>query len=168
MSNYRRPATPGGTYFFTVNLKNREQSLLIQQVAALRSAFHTAQRARPFSIVAISVLPDHLHCLWRLPVGDADNATRWRHIKTVFSRHIECVEVRSPSCILCKERGLWQRRFWERLIRDERDLRTHIDYVHYNPVKHGHVEHVAQWPHSSFHRYVREGTLPWDWGSSRP
>jgi putative transposase len=122
-----------------------------------------ARIARPFDVVAVVVLPDHLHCVWRLPEGDADNATRWRHIKTLFSRSITAGERRSRRRQAKGERGIWQRRYWEHLIADERDLATHVDYIHANPLKHRHVARVIDWPYSSFHRYVRDGVLPSDW-----
>jgi putative transposase len=166
MPNYRRVWMPGGTYFFTVNLRERHSTLLVDRLDALRMAFRVAHATRPFEIIAAVVLPDHLHCIWLLPAGDRDNATRWRHIKTQFSKCVEANERRSASRIVHSERGIWQRRHWERLIRDERDLRSHIDYVHFNPVKHGLVEHVSDWPWSTFHRYVRTGILSRDWGGS--
>lgn len=164
MSNYRRVWVPGGTYFFTVNLLERDRCLLVEHIGTLRAAFAQARALRPFAVVAAVVLPDHLHCIWRLPDGDADNATRWRHIKTAFSRSLPSHERRTSRRRLKAERGIWQRRYWEHLIRDERDLRHHIDYVHFNPVKHGQVTRVVDWPHSTFHRYVRVGCLANDWG----
>lgn len=167
MPNYRRVWVPGGTYFFTVNLLDRTGSLLVENVGALRSAFLETRRVRPFEFVAIVVLPEHLHCIWRLPSGDADNAARWRQIKARFSSTLPDIEQRSASRVHRGERGVWQRRHWERLLRDDGDLQSHVDYVHFNPVKHGHVPHARDWPHSSFHRYVREGILPPDW-SDKP
>ena len=163
MPNYRRAWVPGGTYFFTVNLLERDRRLLVDHIDSLRSAFRVARAARHFDIVAIAVMPDHLHCLWRLPADDADNATRWRHIKSTFSRSLPRDERRSARRVAKAERGIWQRRYWEHLVRDERDLTTHIDYIHYNPVKHGHVVRVCEWPYSSFHWFVRGGLLPVDW-----
>ena len=165
MPNYRRAWVAGGTYFFTVNLLERDRALLVEHVGALRSAFKEARLARPFAIVAMVVLPDHLHCIWRLPAGDDDNATRWRHIKTLFSRGLPGDERRSGRRVIKKERGIWQRRFWERLLRDERDLRTHVDYIHFNPVKHGLVMNARDWPYSTFHGHVRAGSLAPDWGT---
>jgi putative transposase len=114
-------------------------------------------------MVACVVLPDHLHCIWTLPEGDAGIANRWRQIKSTFSRALPADERRSQRRLAKSERGIWQRRYWEHLIRDERDLRNHIDDIHFNPVKHGHVARVADWPQSSFHRFVREGVLPANW-----
>ncbi len=164
MPNYRRVRVPGGTYFFTVNLLERHRRLLVERIDVLRLAFAEARAARPFFVVAAVVLPDHLHCVWTLPPGDADNATRWRHIKTAFARALPSAERRSPRRVAKGERGVWQRRFWEHLIRDERDLTAHVDYVHFNPVKHGHAACAAAWPYSSVHRYVARGDLAADWG----
>ena len=111
------------------------------------------------------VMPEHLHCIWRLPPGDDDYSTRWRLIKSRFSRAIAPTERRTKSRIAKRERGIWQRRYWEHLIRDDADLRAHIDYIHFNPVKHGYAPSAAAWPHSSFHRYVQAGLLPRDWAS---
>ena len=163
MPNYRRVWVPGATYFFTVNLLDRRRRLLAEHVDQLGDAFRTARAARPFSIVAYAVLPEHLHCVWTLPEGDADNATRWRHIKTLFARALPADEPRSARRLAKSERGIWQRRYWERLIRDEADLHAHIEYIHFNPVKHGHAAQAAGWAHSSFHRYVRCGLVPSDW-----
>ena len=163
MSRYRRVWVPGGTCFFTVNLLERRRTLLVDRIDALRVAFRTACAARPFAVEAIVVLPDHLHCLWRLPEGDADNATRWRHIKSTFSRLVPATKRRSRRRLAKGERGIWQRRYWEHLITDEDDRRRHIDYIHYNPVKHGHALHAAAWPWSSIHRGIRRGELPADW-----
>ncbi len=106
MSNYRRAWVPGGTYFFTVNLLERDRGLLVEHVDVLREAFRVARAARPFEIVAMVVLPDHLHCIWRLPEGDADNATRWRQIKSAFSRALPSDERRSTSRLSKQERGI--------------------------------------------------------------
>ena len=110
------------------------------------------------------MLPDHLHAIWSLPEGDADFATRWSLIKSGFSRGLSASAARSPSKLGKREKGIWQRRYWEHVIRDEADMARHIDYIHFNPVKHGLVSRVCDWPHSSFHRYVAEGVLPADWG----
>ena len=163
MPSYRRIRVPGGTYFFTVNLLERDRRLLVEHVAELRLAFRAAHFARPFALLGIVVLPDHLHCLWRLPEGDADNARRWAHIKSQFSRNLAPAERRSSVRMARGERGIWQRRYWEHLIVDENDLHRHLDYVHFNPMKHGHVSRVRDWPYSSFHREVRRGVYPIDW-----
>ena len=124
------------------------------------------KRLYPFDIVAWVVLPDHLHCVWTLPTGDADYATRWRLIKLLFSKGLPKQERLSSVRQKRKERGVWQRRFWEHTIRDDDDYRHHIDYVHWNPVKHGLVKNVSDWPYSSFHRYVKVGLYPPDWSGA--
>lgn len=164
MSNYRRAKVPGGTYFFTVNLLERRRRLLVEHIADLRAAFRATHAARPFEVIAIVVLPDHLHCVWRLPEGDSDNANRWAQLKAGFSRRLPKDERRSMQRMARRERGIWQRRYWEHLIRDERDLRQHVDYIHFNPVKHGHVLRVADWPYSSFRRCVVSGMYGAEWG----
>jgi len=108
------------------------------------------------------VRPDHLHCLWTLPSDDVDYSTRWRLIKAMFARQIPAGERLSKRREFRGERGIRQRRFWAHAIRQEADIVRHVDYIHFNPVKHGHVEHAADWPYSSFHRYVRRGELPAD------
>ena len=163
MSNYRRVRVPGGTYFFTVNLLERRRRLLVEHIDDLRSAFRDAQRVRPFEIIAIVILPDHLHCIWKLPEGDCDNTNRWSQIKTGFSKRFSIGERLSKSRSSRRERGVWQRRYWERMIDDENDLRNHINYVYINPLKHQHVTRVSDWLHSSFHRDVKRGLYPSDW-----
>ena len=163
MSNYRRMRVPGGTYFFTVNLLERHRRLLVEHIDELRCSFRDAKRSRPFEIIAIVILPDHLHCIWKLPEGDSDNANRWSQIKTGFSKRISASERLSKSRSSRRERGIWQRRFWERLLEDETDLQNHIHYVHINPLKHKHVTHVCDWPYSSFHRDVKHGIYSADW-----
>ena len=166
MSDYRRLWVPGGTYFFTVNLADRSRRLLMENIDALRMGVAAVRVAHPFETVAWCVLPDHLHVVWTLPPGDDDFATRWMLIKAQFSRRIENSERLSASRRKHHERCIWQRRYWEHLIRDERDLRNHIDYIHSNPVKHGWAQRPGEWRYSSFHRFVREGVLPADWVSS--
>lgn len=159
---YRRNFLPGGTYFFTVTLVDRRSSVLVENVDALRNAFRTARRERPFELDAIVILPDHLHAVMTLPPHDADFAGRWRRIKGHFSSALlrDGVEITRHSN---GELALWQRRYWEHTIRDGGDFARHIDYAHFNPVKHGYVRCVCDWPHSSFHLYVRNGMLPEDW-----
>ena len=164
MTAYRRNRVPGGTYFFTVNLLDRRSSLLVDQVGLLREVVRAVRARAPFHIDAWVVLPEHLHCLWTLPDGDADFSARWRDIKKGFSRQLPPGEHRSASRIAQDERGIWQRRFWEHTIRDERDYETHMDYIHFNPVKHGWVTQVADWPYSSFHHCVAKGIYPAGWG----
>ena len=165
MTQYRRASVPGATWFFTVNLAERNGNrLLVDEVDALRAAFRAVQVVHSFRIDAAVILPDHLHCIWTLPPGDSDFSTRWGLIKGNFFRSIQKGERLSQSRIKRGERGLWQRRFWEHLIRDEEDLKHHTDYNHWNPVKHGWVQSVVDWPHSSFHAYLRRGMYEANWG----
>jgi putative transposase len=162
MVNYRRNLVPGGTFFFTVALANRRSSVLVENVALLREAFRKTRAERPFEIDAIVILPEHLHAIMTLPPSDFDYSGRWRRVKGLFTRAI----VKSGAFIAPDSRGeyeLWQRRFWEHTIRSDTDFERHVDYIHFNPVKHNLVSRVADWPHSSFHRYVREGVVPNDW-----
>ncbi|MEH6875356.1 MAG: transposase [Candidatus Competibacter sp.] len=166
MTAYRRHRVSGGTYFFTVNLAERDRRLLTEDIGALRDAFRRVRAAHPFRIEAVVVLPDHLHTLWTLPAGDHDFSLRWRQLKSAFSRAMETEEHLSASRARKRERGIWQRRFWEHAIRDEEDFSRHVDYIHYNPVKHGHVKSVVEWPYSSFHRHVGWGVYPADWAGA--
>lgn len=160
---YRRLIIPGGTYFFTVNLQNRKSTLLIKYIDALRSAFHHAKLHYPFVIDAIVILPDHLHAIITLPENDANFSLRWNLIKGSFSRQLPIKEIISPVQKNRRERGIWQKRFWEHLIRDELDFENHVNYIHYNPVKHGHVTHPIDWPYSSIHQFIRKGILHHHW-----
>jgi len=166
MPNYRRDLTPGGTYFFTVALRDRTSRLLVERIENLRRAVRETRQEAPFEIVAWVALPEHMHAIWTLPDGDADYAGRWRMIKTRFSRHLSPSGSTPASLVRRGEKGIWQRRFWEHRIRDETDLQTHVDYTHFNPVKHGHCERVVEWPYSTFHRWVAQGHYPADWGIS--
>ncbi|WP_265089765.1 REP-associated tyrosine transposase [Psychrobacter sp. H7-1] len=161
---YRRYYKEGASYFFTINLADRSSDLLIKEVAILREAFRTVKKKHPFHIDAIVILPDHLHLLCTLPNNDSDFSKRIRLIKYYFSYHIAKTEPISISRQRKSERGIWQRRFWEHCIRDEADYIAHINYIHMNPVKHGHVEHVKDWKYSSFHKFVAQNLLPIDWG----
>ncbi|MHC2437627.1 REP-associated tyrosine transposase [Bradyrhizobium sp. USDA 4451] len=165
MVQYRRNFIPGGTFFFTVTLEDRTSSLLVEHVGLLRAAFRAARAKKPFTLDAIAVLPDHLHTVMTLPPVDSDFPDRWRQIKSLFTRAV----VASGVPLSANRRGeypLWQRRFWEHTIRNERDLERCVDYVHYNPTKHRLVSSPADWQHTSLHRYIRNGTLPPDWGGS--
>jgi len=166
MPNYRRHRVEGGTYFFTLALANRRSDLLVKEISSLRASVARAHALHPFKIDAWVVLPDHLHAVWTLPDGDADFSTRWTLIKRGFSARIAADETRSASKIAKGERGIWQRRFWEHTIRDEADFRRHVDYVHFNPVKHGLVSDAKDWPFSSFHRAVARGDYPSSWAAA--
>ena len=151
MPRYRRPLIPGARVFFTVNLATRGSDLLLREIDHLRAAVKRTRDEQPFGIDAWVVLPDHMHCLWTLPPGDADFSTRWSVIKARFSRAMPPV-VRRDSHERRREHGIWQRRYWEHHIRDEMDWKNHVRYCWFNPVKHGLVEHPRDWPYSSWHR----------------
>jgi len=163
---YRRSRISGGTFFFTVNLADRNYRLLTEHVGVLRGAYRKVRQRHPFEIVATVVLPEHLHAIWTLPPGDRDYPLRWSLIKAGFSRVIMKTERVSESRECKRERGIWQRRYWEHQIRNEEDLARHVDYIHFNPVKHGHVRSPVEWPYSSIHRYIRNGTVPSGWSIS--
>jgi putative transposase len=163
MPDYRRAKFKGTVFFFTVVLADRSSNLLVDQVDRLRKVYRIANARRPFETVAICVLPDRIHAIWALPESDADFATRWSLIKSGFSRGLDA-QPRSESKILKREKGIWQRRYWEHAIRDDADFERHVDYIHFNPVKHGYVTRVVDWPHSSFHQFVERGELAADWG----
>jgi len=170
MSNYRRPKHPGATVFFTVNLADRTSGLLVREIGALRQAVAQTRAARPFRIDAWVVLPDHMHCVWTLPEGDADYSNRMGEIKGRFTRTVRRSgpaptppvhnrhgvvggrERVGENPDLRAEAPIWQKRFWEHHIRDDRDYAAHVTYCWINPVKHRLVEDVRDWPYSSWHR----------------
>ena len=175
---YRRAKIKGGTYFFTVVTYKRIKILNRPDSAALlKRAIEKVRKSYPFKIDAIVLLPEHLHCIWTLPHGDADFSTRWRLIKSYFSRNfsrVGWVEERNPtdktistSRIKKNEKTIWQRRFWEHLIRDEQDFKHHVEYIHYNPVKHGLVDAPKEWRFSSFHRFVRDDIYNENWAAGK-
>ena len=164
---YRRADITGGTYFFTINLADRKSRLLVDEIDKLRDSINKVKKSHPFVLDAMVVLPDHLHLLMTLPYGDSDFPTRIRLIKSHFSRQIPKTENIKISRISKQERGIWQRRYWEHLIRDEIDFERHVDYIHYNPVKHGYVEQAARWEYSTIHKYIEKGLLSPDWGSNQ-
>ena len=166
MSNYRRNRISGGTYFFTINLLERKQSLLVDHINEVRNATRKVIQQTPFHIDGWVILPDHMHCIWTLPENDSDYSGRWREIKKTFTKSLPRDEYRSATRIKRNERGIWQRRFWEHTIRDEKDYQHHMDYLHFNPVKHGLVNTVKEWPHSTFHQLVKQGVYPENWGSN--
>jgi putative transposase len=168
MSEYRRATTKGGTYFFTLVTHRRQKLFLDDRVRhALREAIEKTRIAFPFQMLAWVLLPDHLHCIWTLPEGDADFTKRWGMIKRHVSQHcahlINLDQRPSVSKFKRKESNFWQRRYWEHQIRDEIDFKRHLDYIHWNPLKHGLVDKVSDWPYSTFHRYVAEGVYPKSW-----
>lgn len=151
MSNYRRPKLSGVPVFFTVALADRRSDLLVREIDLLRQAVRVTKAERPFEIDAWVVLPDHLHCIWRMPDGDTDYSMRWRLIKSRFSREVPLGHMRA-SHSRRQERGVWQRRFWEHHIRDEADFAAHLRYCWINPVKHGLVDKPEDWVFSSFQK----------------
>jgi len=163
MSRYRRVKIEGGLFFFTLALAKRGNDLLVRHIERLRRAYAEVEKRLPFETVAICILPDHIHALWQLPNGDSNYASRWTLIKSGFSRGLPAAKGRSLSKLAKREKGIWQRRYWEHAIRTDADFERHMDYIHYNPVKHRLVTRVADWPFSSFHRYVAQGILPSDW-----
>ena len=165
--HYRRAFAPGGSFFFTVVTAARRPVLAsAESVEVLRDAFRTVQKSRPFTIEAIVILPEHLHCIWTLPPGDADFATRWRLLKTWFTKHSApgLRVATNPARAAKGEQALWQQRYWEHQLRDETDFARHVDYIHYNPVKHGLCAAAIDWPYSSFRRYLAAGVYAADWG----
>jgi putative transposase len=170
MPDYRRNRIPGATYFFTVNLLDRGSGLFVTHIESLRDAVRKVRRRSPFHIDGWVVLPDHMHCLWTLPESDWDFPVRWWAIKTAFSKSLPHTERRSPVMRRRGERGIWQRRYWEHTIRDESDYAAHLDYIHFNPVKHGLVESPGDWPFSSFRHCVSTGLYPAEWlgGGAEP
>jgi putative transposase len=161
---YRRVKISGASYFFTVNLAERQSHLLVTHVDLLRESVRYVKATHPFVIDAMVIMPNHLHALWTLPEHDNDYSTRCGLIKSGFSRQIPATECVSNSRQRKGERGVWQRRFWEHLIRDDDDYENHIDYIHYNPVKHGFVKRACDWQHSSIHRYIKLSVLNERWG----
>lgn len=169
MPQYRRSKIEGGTYFFTVVTYHRRPFLTTDEArAALHFAWLNVEQRYPFTTNAICLLPDHLHCIWTLPEGDSNYSLRWGEIKKIFSKmylpHVKANELLSESRLKRGEAAVWQRRFWEHTIRDLHDFNRHLDYIHYNPVKHGLVHSVSDWPWSSFHRYVQLGFYDRSWG----
>jgi putative transposase len=168
MSDYRRYFVEGGTYFFTVVTQGRVP-LFDSDVARtlLGSVMRQCLLRYPVEVIAIVLLPDHLHTLWTLPTGDDRYSERWRWIKRQFTRGWLSLGGAEQPCNASRRRerrrGVWQRRFWEHTIRDEADLEGHFDYIHHNPVKHGLVRRVCEWPWSSFHRWVRNGHYSIHW-----
>jgi putative transposase len=176
---YRRENIKGGTYFFTV-VTNQRIKIYNEpnNVQLLREAFKDVKGRHPFKIDAFVLLPDHLHCIWTMPHDDADFSIRWRLIKSYFSRKFDQVgwvdkgnptlRFNTASRLKKKEKPIWQRRFWEHLIRDNEDFKRHVEYIHFNPVKHGLVESPKDWVNSSFQRYVNKGLYNLEWGSGTP
>ena len=173
MPNYRRWFVPGGTYFFTCVTHMRARFLTEEAARnCLREAFVEVQSHSPFEIIAIVLLPDHIHTVWTLPPGDARYPTRWRRIKEEFTqRWLQRGGIELPQSNSRQERamrGVWQKRYWEHVVWDEEDLERCVNYIHWNPRKHRLVTRVRDWPWSSFHRFVKEGQYRLDWGGTDP
>jgi putative transposase len=166
---YRRTFIPGGSYFFTIVTKRRQKLFVSDtNVEVLRQAFRNVMKKRPFNIDAAVVLPDHLHFVWTLPANDADYPTRWRLIKTWFTKHCEHKYQFGLNASQVKrgEQAIWQHRYWEHLLQNEVDFEWHINYIHYNPVKHNYVNKPFDWKYSSLHKYVKQGIISDKWGES--
>ena len=161
MPNYRRYCVKGGTYFFTV-VTYRRQPIFndASSISLLRQSFKVTKQRKPYTVLTLVVLPDHLHTIWKMPEDEHDFPSRWRTIKASFSieYHKQHAETR--------DQPLWQRGYWEHLVRDENDLYHHLDYIHYNPVKHGYVNAPREWKNSSFQRYITEGLYEKTWGEN--
>ncbi|MDO5638763.1 MAG: transposase [Neisseria sp.] len=166
MSHYRRNYVRGGTFFFTVKLADPKSHLLVEHIDLLRESYVYIQKRYPFETVAACILPNHIHAIWTLPDGDDDYSLRWKLVKRRFSDYFPHAQNRSPSKLKRHEKGIWQRRFYEQTVFDEADLRRCVAYVYFNPLKHGLVGSVREWPFSSFHRDVEKGLFPADWGGS--
>ena len=167
---YRRARAKGGTFFFTVVTYKREKILTkTENLQLLRESFKNVMKNHPFKIEAFVLLPDHLHCIWTLPENDSDFSTRWRLIKSNFSRRCtnKISHKVSASRKRKKEQAVWQRRFWEHQIRNNPDFIRHVEYIHYNPVKHGYVRSPKDWPYSSFKKYAREHKYKITWAQDR-
>jgi len=165
---YQRSRAKGASFFFTVVTYRRKKILCHDtNITLIKEAVKHVMGRHPFTVDAIVVMPDHIHCIWTLPENDSDFSTRWRMIKGRFTRRCDGVYRSSITASRARkaEQAIWQRRFWEHQIRDEGDFRRHVDYIHYNPVKHGVADSPGEWPHSSFHRYVKEGVYERDWGA---
>ena len=164
---YRRAKISGGTYFFTIVTYERMQILCnSENITALRAAFDHVKNQYPFSIDAVVILPDHVHCILTLPDGDSDYPLRLRLIKSFFSKR--CKDLKSPSTPSRdhkREKSIWQRRYWEHAILDDKNFKRHVEYIHYNPVKHGLADAPKDWEYSSFHSYVRNGIYDREWGA---
>jgi putative transposase len=162
---YRRSQLAGGTFLFTLNLDDRGSDLLVRHIDDLRAVLTQVKHAHPFALVAMVALPEHLHAIWRLPPNDTGYSMRWSLIKAGFSRRMGKREHIGASRKAKRERGIWQRRYWEHQIRDETDLARHVNYIHYNPVKHGWVKRPVDWPHSTLHGYIDRKIVPLSWGT---
>jgi putative transposase len=171
MPEYRRAYLKGGTYFFTVvTFKRIPVFRNAPEIQFFNDCIKATMQNYPFRIDAIVILPDHVHTIWTMPEEDSDFSTRWRLIKKRFSRQYSCLNpsLISESVVKKQKQSIWQKRFWEHLIRDEEDFNRHCDYIHYNPVKHGLVKSPDTWEYTSYHQFVSKGLYPPNWGISEP
>jgi len=162
MARYRRNLQSGGIFFFTVVLYDRRKSFLTHYHSELKKSYNAEKNRRPFKTIAYVILPEHCHIIWELPQGDVDYSGRWREIKKGFTRRLISRGINLHKNKHC-EYDVWQRGFWEHTIKDEEDLERHVDYIYYNPVKHGLVKRVCDWRYSSFHAFAVNGALPMNW-----
>jgi putative transposase len=169
MSQYRRSYVLGGVFFLTLVTYRRTPLFSdVENIFLLRKAMAKMRTEKPFDITAAVVLPDHLHFIWSLPANDSNYSQRVSRFKVLFTRSLRgkgalSVDV-SSSRRKHRESDIWQRRFWEHTICDEHDLQKHLDYIHYNPVKHGLVSCPHLWEYSSFYEWVKRGRYVADWG----
>ena len=168
---YRRPPLKGGTFFFTVVTHDRRPFLCEpKSIAVLRESFRKVMAAHPFTIDAIVIMPDHIHAVWTLPAEDGDFPVRWSLIKSGFTRTCDdtCKGTSSPSRVARKQQAVWQHRFWDHIIRNQDDMNRHLDYIHFNPMKHGLAARPVDYPYSSYSDFVSKGYYQPDWGSREP
>jgi len=173
MAHYRRSYIEGGTYFFTLVTYKRRTFLTSEEARhSLKTAWIKIRKKYPFDLVAFCLLPDHLHCIWTLPLNDAIYSIRWQGIKGLFSKNMNLLghwnKIQNTSMKKKRESGYLQRRFWEHTIFKQEDFNRHFDYIHFNPVKHGFVKHPKDWPWSTFHKYVETGIYDDNWGTLEP
>lgn len=169
MPNYRRVYLKGGAYFFTLVTERRAPVFRYEPARLLlKSAIWNCRKRWPFQLDAMVLLDDHLHMIWTLPEGDCDYSGRIGGLKKEFTKAWlnsgGMEQPRNESRLIQRRRGVWQRRFWEHTLLDDQDYVLHFDYLHYNPVKHGYVKRVRDWPYSTFHRWVKQGVYVLDWG----
>jgi putative transposase len=171
MPNWRRALVAGGTYFFTVVTDQRAPFLCDETARRILGTVLSDCRKRwPFELDAIVLLPDHLHSIWTLPAGETKYSMRWAWIKKEFTKcwlaEGRSEQIQTAGRLRDGRRGIWQAKFWEHVIDSDEDLEAHVDYIHYNPVKHGFAIAPVEWPWSSFHRWVKDGRYPPEWGRS--
>lgn len=168
MPKYIRSYVPGGSYFLTLAAYNRNLVFgRLENISLLRRALRIVKSEMPFEIAGAVTLPDHLHFIWNLPPDDDQYSRRVGRLKALFTKSLHPTrppdQETSSSRRKHRESNVWQRRFWEHTIRDEEDFQVHLDYIHYNPVKHGYAQCPHLWRPSSFHKWVERGGYTADW-----